>query len=578
MVTGIKKDNLILILSFFCVFLAVVVSLFFHFEMGGETWGYWFFARVFIETGKFIISDRSPLYILYLNLFYWIGYPNSVTIEYIVTTTVAVIALVLFLRKHIGLGWATLAGILWIPFFQMNEPPVQKLALACSLFAVIARQDGSDRLKIMLSYALLGFAFMFRWNYIVLIPLFGGYDLIRLFREKKKKRLLCFHMQSDWPIVIVVALLMWFSVMQSSHSWNNAWTATTKWFPCNGKSLSQASFIQNFNWMYIWGKYKTFENKDFYFTNQELFGGHSDLIGSIYYGRNFITKQLISNTFFNSFRLLELTEFSQIFRNQLLNPRSFKMWFFAFISFFVLIYGAFRLIANSQERNKDLIILFLAGSILLELTNVLSLPKLRYLFPFVPILSLSAYWYATKINDFNNIFNRKLMILLLIVLFSNGLSSWSVIIGNLSNDFAKKDIRILEARPYSMKASFDRLNALSQHKRGILSLENTFVGAFLNTPIKNVYDVWEIPPFGRYGKSDYKGLVSKRIDCVLVSHELATGIGCATNYQMRYQNYIKPYAQKLIAMGAKFHAIPKYGSVVFVVQKNCKRGLICPNQ
>ena len=69
----------------FVIAAAAALTLFRHWEPTGETWGYWFFARVFAETGKFIIFDRSPLCVLYLNLFRWIGYPASVTLESIAT-------------------------------------------------------------------------------------------------------------------------------------------------------------------------------------------------------------------------------------------------------------------------------------------------------------------------------------------------------------------------------------------------------------------------------------------------------------------------------------------------------------
>ena len=74
------------------------LTLFRHWEPGGETFLYWFFARVFGETGTFIILGRSPLYVLYLNLFHWMGYPTSVTVEYVATTLITAISLMVLLR------------------------------------------------------------------------------------------------------------------------------------------------------------------------------------------------------------------------------------------------------------------------------------------------------------------------------------------------------------------------------------------------------------------------------------------------------------------------------------------------
>ena len=64
----------------------ITITLFSNWETSGEGWSYWFFARVFSETGDFIANDRSPIYTLYLNAFRWLGYPNSVTVEHIFTS------------------------------------------------------------------------------------------------------------------------------------------------------------------------------------------------------------------------------------------------------------------------------------------------------------------------------------------------------------------------------------------------------------------------------------------------------------------------------------------------------------
>lgn len=558
----IKKEHFLIIISFLGIFFAVILSLLNHWEMGGETWGYWYFARVFSETGKFMIPDRSPLYILYLNLFYWIGYPNSVTIEYVVTTTIAVVALALFFKKYIGLGWATFAAILWIPFLQVSEPPVQKLALACSLFAVIARQTGENRFKYMLSYAFLFLAYMFRLSYLVLIPLFGLYDLIRLIGERKKifwrPRL-----SSDWPIMVVMVLLVWFSVMQSPHPWNNSWLATNKWFPCDGKNLARASFIQSFSWTYIETKYKSYVNRDFYFTNKELCDGHSDFIGAIRHAPKIFAIQTLGNIRSLLYSSIGLTEFVHAYPRPpgLLYPYLLRLfyWICALILFSVIVYGAF--CAATKDK---LIILFMAGNLLLVVTNILSVVKQRYGIPLIPVFILSAYWYALQVNKKNRYFSKEIVLAVTLALFSSGITNWTALSSNLVDDFKENKIKVLETRPYSMKASFAKLNSIAEHKRGILSLEHAFMGAFLKVPLKNIYDIWEIPPFGRFGQLAYNGLKTSRIDCVFVSNELATGIGCGTNYQIRYQNYIKPYVNKLIANGAIRQVIPRYGNAYFI--------------
>ncbi|MBI3252262.1 MAG: hypothetical protein HYZ52_02935 [Candidatus Omnitrophica bacterium] len=113
-----------------------------------------------------------------------------------------------------------------------------------------------------------------------------------------------------------------------------------------------------------------------------------------------------------------------------------------------------------------------------------------------------------------------------------------------------------------MKTTFNELKPLLQNKRGILSLEHSFVYAFMDVPLDRIYDVWEIPPFGRLGDSPYDGLQPNRVDCVLVSKSLATAVGAATNTQLRYQNYIAPYVDTLVSMGATSYNITGFGRVV----------------
>ena len=45
----------------FTSIIAVCLTMFSNWEMSPESWGYWYFARVFAETGRFIVLSRSPL-------------------------------------------------------------------------------------------------------------------------------------------------------------------------------------------------------------------------------------------------------------------------------------------------------------------------------------------------------------------------------------------------------------------------------------------------------------------------------------------------------------------------------------
>jgi len=153
--------------------------------MTAEAWGYWFFARVFAETGKFIVLDRSPLYTLYLNGFRWLEYPTSVTVEYVVTSVFSVISLVALFKPYLGWRRGVLAAILWIPFLQqIAEPPVQRIALALQCWAVVARRTTRERFRVAVSYALLGLSVMFRATSIVILALFVVWDILRTLKQR----------------------------------------------------------------------------------------------------------------------------------------------------------------------------------------------------------------------------------------------------------------------------------------------------------------------------------------------------------------------------------------------------------
>ena len=69
LVAGLKQLAVIGVVSI----AAAILTLFKQQEISGESWGYWFFARVFADTGEFVAADRSPLYTLYLNGCRWLG-------------------------------------------------------------------------------------------------------------------------------------------------------------------------------------------------------------------------------------------------------------------------------------------------------------------------------------------------------------------------------------------------------------------------------------------------------------------------------------------------------------------------
>lgn len=607
---------------------AVFLTMFQSWEPSPESWGYWYFARVFAETGRFIVLDRSPLYILYLNLFTWMPYPTSVTVEYLVTTSITVIAIIAFFRPYIGIWLALLAACIWIPYLQTAEPPVQKLALACSLVAVLLRSGKADRFRLAASYAFLILACLFRQTYILLIIVFLASDILRTMRGSGIKTWFFWRpkLTSDWPIILVIGLVLWSLSFQSPSPWNNIWYSNTEWFPFDGKSMTSSGAIGSFNCLYIQLKYGTFEGHDFYFTNREAFDGATNLMGAILANPQMIFKIIIFN----------LKNLLPTIMGTIWLPKTgitFIDYFFLVILFVGIIYGAFR-------AARDLPIkLLLFASLALVGVMVIAIPKWRYIFPMIPIFIMAASWYGTVLASFlkktypstktllKNIalaafafgilllfvylirdhsikslhstlllagsifsfacacmalavarfakarlsaemsrFVLALPTMLLLGWFSaSNIPIWAKIPHEVVKDFGSGQLRFLEYRyseAASMKAAYPTLVQITKNCRGIMTGEALFLGAFLKIPLTKVYDPWEIPPFGQLNNSPYKGLNPDRIDCILVNPWLTTSVGQGTNIQIRYQNYIKPYVNQLKSMGAVIYEVPYFGQAV----------------
>lgn len=623
------KQNFRQLAALFAIIVTLGISLLYHWEPGGESWGYWFAARLFSETGTFIVLGRSPLYALYLNGFRWLGYPDSVTVEYLVTGFIVGVSLLWLFASQIGIGQATFASLMWVLYLQIAEPPVQKLALACCCWALMARRLENERFGRAASYALFGFAYLFRPTFGIFLPLFALYDVWHIFKRGGKVALarVLRPRLGDWPVWTTLSLLIWFALCQSPHPSNNMMFATTTYFPTDAKNAGDFAFISGANNSYIREHYGSFTGRDFYFTNRELFGGATTTMSAIRANPSFFVEQLGRN-------IKNLLKYSVVDWTEL----GAKFYFgrssiLSLIASIAIFFGAFR---ASQDLSMRLLVI---GNILLLFVNVVFGHYRQPFYAIIPVLILSASWYGTQVRDFlmaaeaskalfwTGIIGVGLLSLYLILRFgldptrpltspsaivityvialglvvigrygnykivssgrfglaclavpvalaflSTGASRWAILMQSIGRDLSRGEIRVLENRGTvafqpqvpqpDMKASFRQLQSLVRECKGVISYEHNFVAGFINVPLDRVYDVWEIPPFGRLDNSDYNGLRPDRIDCVLVSSELATGIGEGTNFQIRYLNYIKPYAEQLQDMGAKAYEIPKFGKAI----------------
>jgi hypothetical protein len=503
------------------------------------------------------------------------GYPTSVTIEHIITLFIVTISLIVLFKKLFGIKGAIFAALLWLPFLNTLEPPVQKLGLAFLCFGVALR-DSKYESKIYYSYILFIIAYLFRSVYLLPLFIFAVWDMIKLLQKGNLlKKLSKFRFKYKYILLfLILGVIFWFGVNQSSSPFNNIFTSTSTWIPGNDKSLFEGAFIQNYNEHYIINNNLPYEDIDFYFTNKELFNGETSVKGAILANPTFVIKQVIINI--KDF-MLNVASLTILLPLSLPSSPYFsgipKIIIIILATFMTLsiIYGSFK--ATERKDNLRLMVIGLLFPVAVYLTIRI---QLRDLVLLIPIMILCAFWYATKLysfskNKFKKI-NMLFYLMIFLIIFSLGVYMWGMLGKDIINDIQNRDFNILEIQhkdaPTSMKASYDNIRPLIKDCKGIISLEHTFVGAFMDIPINRVYDIWEIPPFGNLNHSDYKGLNPSRIDCILMSNELMKATAFSTNPKIRYNNYIKPYFLKLVDDGAKVYKIDHYGYVLILNTKD----------
>lgn len=557
----------------------IAITLSQHWETTHESWLYWFFARLLTEGGGFVIPDRSPFYIVYLLLFRPLGYPTMVIVEYAVTLLLGSVMLVVFLKRYISPIVAVFGVILWLPYFQISEPSVQLLALALTLGAVRLRENKNSRQEITWSYVLFFCAYLTRGSYIAVLLLFALWDLVHLNRNRINSKPIL-KLRNYWPNIALVIVFLIVIAFQSAHSWNNVWATSTTWFPSTGK---QFNIFQNYNASYILEHYGQYQDHDFYESNKEVFGGADTTFEAIRANPDFVKRIAWEYTKVGLIHATNLTRIPSILQIPDLN-------IFQHLSLLICIFaGAFLCSKSTYIR------LYVLGVVFMMILTFFFLPNKRYFIVLVPILIMAAAWYARSLlfildaslklifrKHFGNSLSKILLTTfstLLIILFSSGSTTsdfsgvfqatWSNLLSTFVVDYKSGNLRILEFRDTSiyfppMKSVHTELFAHAKGCRGIMTLEHTFLAAFTQTPLNRIYDIWEIPPFSSFDDptSPYKGLRPERVSCLFISKNLKYGVGSGTNSQIRYENYIEPYALQLLSRGGKTVSIDGYGDLI----------------
>jgi len=535
----------------------------------GESWSYWNFANHLSQGGGFINLDRGPFYTIYLQIFRLIEYPLSVRTETIATPLLGCMGLFFILSKYCNKYYSLLFMLLWLPFMQRMEPTTQILGLGiCGLaYSIAYRYDPSRPSRDMnISYSLCMTATLLRPSFFLFFLALALYNIFALSsvlatRTPYTRRLLG-RILNDLVgryTLPIYSLLLAISLNQSKHPWNNPYVATQDWFPHG--SLATVSFIGHYNWRYIFEKYGSFDDKDIYFTNKEAFGGANSIIDMYNSNSSLFIEVLKSNVI--DFVHLFSFPFGDMSDKLITSSHWHNIVDISLL--LIIMYGALRACPDTLSKT------FIITCFLSALISSASYPKIRYLIPLVPIYCMSS-WYLVdsliKAKPLNFYLPNFLVLLSVALIFSLfPLKLWTT--------------SFSDALSYS-KAGYhpDLTNTIKQMTRScknVLTYEHNFFASFIATPDQNVTDIWTFPPYGNLkATTPAVARAINSIDCIFISDDLKQSIGYGTNSRLRYKNYVRPLADKLILDSGTIYKFSNNSELI--LSENAARGQIAINQ
>jgi hypothetical protein len=539
--------RLIATYPYISIFLFLLFFIFFTNGPSDESWGYWLSAKKLWNGEGFPIFGRSPLYAFYLMFFIKIPFPYSFFCEFFFTNFIFCISIYLLFSKLYSKILVLIFTLLSLPYILSVEPLTIHMSLTCVFCAFYIRFFTKINNKIILFYFLLFLSMNFRINFLIFFLIYLIYDIFKINNPIISIKFIKKIFLNRFFFICYFFLILVY-LFQDSSVTNNAYSKTTTWFPYNTKSLSQSATIQGFNQRYIQQKLNSdYKNNDIYFTHKEAFYNGKNIYEMFYFNPKLTAEILLINirSFFN----LSINNFKYYDPLEKVNYNSksrFVLIFFAILFFYYLFLKTLLSLKNLNLK------IFLLGCFLTSFTTILVYPKIRYLLTLLPIYLAIFFFLQNKVTN-SFIFKKNIFIFFLLLFFS--LYSISYFAHQLVAN--KKDEKY-----YLMKSYIELKKNLNNCKNGIITSEPEFFSAILFNN-KNIYDIFEIPPFGNFYESKliYNGLNFNRIDCVAISDINFSYNGKATSTYLRYKNYLLPYTQLILDNGGFFIRIEGYGNL-----------------
>jgi len=350
-------------------------------EPGPESWKSWVGARVLKDTREFPFYSLGPLYVVYLQLFLFFGYPISFFLEYIVTHLFAYTATYLMLQKFLSRRSALLLTIAWIPILGIVQPGGAVAGIGfLSLYFMRGKNllEKDDYLPLTLIAAAS--------SHVAYIPFLAGHFIGVIIKRKRQGRLLI-NFQSKlkmwrvtlWLIKITIIILFVLSIsFPSTRLDSNHLMIDMTYTPIKNRSPLSVAFFQIGNYNYV--KRNVHESQliyqDWYFTHKEAYGNADTIFQALIIK----PKTVIKNALMTMILGIQLPAF--FFTGIFPGPLGIIFWILPFLGF-VGLFQRFK-----KEDNMPLIFSIGFGTLAVFGSLVLTAFTPRYVAVLLPVALL----------------------------------------------------------------------------------------------------------------------------------------------------------------------------------------------
>jgi len=358
-------------------------------------------------------------------------------------------------------------------------------------------------------------------------------------------------------------------VNQSSHRWNNYQSIDETWLPMKGQIASVISINAATNYRERVPDLDglTF---DIYFLHKKLFGNSKTIVEMALANPGIIVRHMARNARAYLTTAVSMTNLGQILYSFTTFGRSrFDETAKAtgrvdhrYVSVvFSLAFGILFLIMGRRmwraPKRREVLIFALALVTVATVSALLSKGDTnRFIYVIYGVYAIMAAFYAERMLAHPRALIGALSALTVLVLLTQGgwaradaRLGWGGVVRAFNGLGTVSIAEIFYAG--DGQQTFAALKKQTTKCKGLMPTEMPqFIGTFSTTPLRRLYSPYEIPPFGKYGDSDYTGLRKNRIDCIYVPKSLfGAGLDSPNNLRLRHRSYLKPYMQKLLDEG-----------------------------